>query len=335
VSAGGLVTVVGLGTANITARINALVATRVVDALFPASKVTLTGNVLLTAPGETSQLRATAELTAGGTADVTNHATWTAMTIPSVIEISRGLVTATGLGWGQINATYGGRVAATPVTVTPPGTYVIRGFVKQPGHAGMSGFRIVDTSSGRTTESNTTGPNAPGWYTLGGLLGSTRITYDKAGFEPAELIVTGPAVNGGGEVKVQQLYRVSAGAAVQTTIAPHDVAYDVSPGGPCLNCRMIRVVTPASGMLHVNLTWTAPAVAMNLWTGGQLFTGSPGGPIVVDVPVGAGETVLYAGVGGDFGYVTLSMATSFAADLPFLVRPGLRAAAGAAPVRPR
>lgn len=310
--------------------------------------ITVVGNRALTAIGETSQLRAIAALAGGGTEDVTDLVTWTTMTEPSVVRVSKGLVTAEGLGWGQINL-YHSRLSrgafpagtyAMSVTVTPPGTYFIRGFVILPGqrnsegdYVTVPGVQVVDTQSGRSVTSTYLGAYAPGWYTLGGLTGSTRITYDKEGYEPAELVVTGPAVNGGGQVNIQQIYRITAGGTVQTTIAPQDVRYAVSPSGPCVNCRLIRVVNPSPGTLHLNLTWNLPGVALNIWAAGQLFAGSPGGPLTADVPVGGGEFVLYVGVasgslgdGFDAG-VTLTLTTSLTAPdaaAPALVMFGRR-----------
>jgi len=310
VTSGGLVTIVGLGTSSISATYKSFAATKPVNALLPATAVTLTGSTTLDAVGATSQLRAIVRLLNGDTADATNYATWTTMTVPSVVRVTKGLVTADALGWGQINVTYGGRLQATQVIVTPPGTYIIRGFVKHPGHAGVSGFNVLDTQSGRTTVTSSTGPYSPGWYSLGGMAGSTRLTFDKAGFEPAELTVTGPAIDGGGEVRVQQIYRVTAGGTVQTTIAPHDVEYNVSPSGPCGNCRLIRLVSPSSGMLHLNLTWDLRTAAFSIWIEGQRFSSPPGGPLAVDVPVGAGELVLYVGKGAqDLDYVTMKLTT--------------------------
>ena len=72
------------------------------------SHLRLTGNVSLGAVGETSQLQAIATLVNGDTADVTNVASWVPMTNPSVIRVSKGLVTADALGYGQLDVTYGG-----------------------------------------------------------------------------------------------------------------------------------------------------------------------------------------------------------------------------------
>ena len=231
------------------------------------------------------------------------------------------------------------------MVVTPPGTYLIRGFVF-PGHDGDPDFlgvpdvRVVDTHSGRTTITSASGPYSPGWYTLGGLNGTTRIAFDKAGYEPAELVVTGPAINGGGEVKVQQLYRITAGETVRTTIATYDVAYAVGPSDRCVNCRLIRVVNPTAGTLHLALNWDVPSAALALWVNGQRFAGNPGGPLNVAVPVSAGELVLYAGVGtGDLGSVTMTLATSLTATepgrLPWPTNPAYDRLASRAAPRPR
>ena len=280
------------------------------------SHLQVTGNGALGAVGETSQLQAIATLINGDTVDVTNVASWVTMTIPSVIRVSKGLVTADALGYGQVNVSYGGETAAKAVLVTPPGTYLIRGFV-MPGHdgdpdlLGVPGVRVVDTHSGRTTITSSSGPYSPGWYTLGGLNGSTRIAFDKAGYEAAELVVTGPAINGGGDVKIQPLYRITAGETVRTTIAPQDVAYAVGLSDRCVNCRLIRVVNPTAGTLHLALNWDVPSAALVLWVDGQRFAGNPGGPLDVDVTVSAGELVIFAGVGtGDLGYVTIALRTS-------------------------
>lgn len=311
VTPGGLVTVVGLGTTSVSASYQSLTATKLVSWLPPARALLLTGTTTLEAVGATSQLRAIIALASGGDVDATNAVTWTTMTNPSVVRVSKGLVTAEALGWGQINVTYGAITTPTQVIVTPPGTYIIRGFVKLPGHAGVAGFNVLDTQSGRTTVTSSTGPYSPGWYSLGGLSGTTRLTYEKAGFEPAELVVTGPAINGGGEVKVQETYRIPVGGTVQTTIAPHDVEYKVSPSGPCGNCRLIRLVSPSSGMLHLNLTWDLRTAALSIWIEGQRFTGGPGGSLEVDVPIGAGELALYVGKGtDDLNYVSMKLATA-------------------------
>ena len=279
------------------------------------TQLKVTGNVSLAAVGESNQLQAIATFVNGDTADVTNLASWVPMTNPSVIRVSKGLVIADALGYGQLEVIYGGQRTSTPVTVTPPGTYLIRGFVF-PGHdgdtdfLGMPGVRIVDTNSGRTTVSSTSGAYSPGWYTLGGLNGRTGIAFDIAGYEPAELVVTGPAIGGGGDVQVQPLYRITAGETVQTTIATYDVAYAVGPSDRCVNCRLIRVVNPTSGTLHLALTWDVPSAALALWANGQRFAGSSDGALSVDVPVSPGELVLYIGVGtSDLGRVKMTLAT--------------------------
>jgi hypothetical protein len=318
VSEGGLVTVVGIGLGDISAKYQSLTVTQRVTAVPVAWALNFTGNPSLSAVGDTSQLHAMVSLLSGGTADATNYVTWTTMTVPSVVRVSKGLLTADALGWGEVSASYPGAGSRVfPITVTPPGTFIVGGFVKLPGHAGVAGFHVLDTQSGRSTIASSSGNYSPGWYTLGGLTDNTRLTFDKAGYEPAELVLTGPVDPLGGEVKVQQLYRITAGDTVQTTIAPHDVEYDVSPSGPCVSCRLIRVVNPAPGTLHLKLTWNVATAALSLWVNGERFAGTRGGPLTVDVPADAGELVLYVGVGTvGLNYVTMTLTTSLTAPEP-------------------
>jgi hypothetical protein len=64
-------------------------------------------------------------------------------------------------------------------------------------------------------------------------------------------------------------------------------------------------------MLHLSLTWDLPRAALSVWIEGQRFTGAAGGPLTADVPVGAGELVLYVGKGSDdLNYVSMKLTTA-------------------------
>jgi hypothetical protein len=137
------------------------------------------------------------------------------------------------------------------------------------------------------------------------------------GFEPAELFLNGGAGTiASSDVKVQPVIRITAGQSGQTTIAPMDLEYDVSSTDRCVKCQLIRVVSPGSGTLHLKFTWNR-SVSLTAWIAGQPFTASAPGPLNVDVPVAAGEMVLYVGVSsgeipaGDF--LTLTVTTTFSA----------------------
>jgi len=321
VSPTGLVTAAGgFGTATITAKYDTFTATRAVSVLLAVKSVKVTGNLGLTQVGQTSQLTATATLSDGTTKDITNLVVWKSNSTSVVTVSSAGLLTAVSLGTASVIASYtGGPPTPDPpgslqlVIVTPEGTFIAQGQVKHPGHAGVAGFHVQDTQSGQSAVTN-----ASGSYVLAGLTGSAHLAIDKTGFEPAELFLSaaaGTVVSG--DVMVQPVIRITAGQSGQTTIAPHDVAYDVSATDRCVKCQLIRVVSAGPGTLHLKFTWNKPAVSLTTWIAGQAFPGASPGPLNIDVPVGAGEMVLYVGVSSgviaEGDVVTLTITTTFSA----------------------
>ncbi len=319
VSAGGLVTAAGgLGTVNIVASYQTFTATKAVNVVLVVKSLQVTGNVSFTQIGQTSQLTATVTLPDGSTRDATSFATWRSSDTSIATVSSQGLLSAVGLGVTSVSAGYGAgpdqRGQTLKATVTPAGTFVVQGRVRHPGHGGVPFIHVVDTQSGLSTVAN-----SGGYYTLVGLAASAQLAFDLAGFEPAQLVVTGnpgDAVNG--DMAVQRLIRIPAGETGQTTIAPNDLEYDVSPTARCVSCRLIRVVSPGSGTLHVAFTWNKPGVSLTAWIAAQPFPGTAAGPLAVDVRVVVGEVVLYVGVAsgaiaeGDI--LTLSVTTSFTAN---------------------
>ena len=138
---------------------------------------------------------------------------------------------------------------------------------------------------------------------------STRLTFSKDGYEGRQADIT---PNEFTDVALQRVVRVTAGNAVTPLpLAPHDLVYEVG-ADHCEPCRLIRVVTPASGMLHLSLTSTEARAVLKLWANGQLFTGTVSG-VTADVQAGAGEVIVYVGMtspGGFSVYVPFSLATS-------------------------
>jgi hypothetical protein len=279
-------------------------------ALTPAglsvTRLDLTGNVTLTTVGETSQLTATATLSDGTVKDVTSDANtqWTS-TDRSVITVSSsGLLTVVALGSSRVDVTYLPRSVVittslpTPptlrvgtskiVTATPAGTFVITGWVREPGESGVPSVRVTDTASGRVVQTN-----QGGGYSIAQLLSAQpHLRFDKDGYEPVEL----DATPSNSEVAIQRIIRLVAGDTVTPPILrPHDLSYLVGRDR-CYPCRLVRVMVPIAGTLHVDVTWTEASPTLTLWAGGQLFTGASR-ELVADVPVKApGEVVMYLGM---------------------------------------
>ena len=272
--------------------------------------VTISGNLSFTRVGETSQLTATARLSDGTTKDVSSDPStrWISNDTAIFNVSTSGLVTIVEFGSAGVSVVYQNRATGQSVTATPAGTFVVAGWVREPGQSGVSGVRVTDTGSGRTRQ--TTGS---GSYSVAQLpANQAHLRFEKDGFEPVEY----DAKPADSEVAIQHIIRLNAGDTVTPLqMAPHDLSYTIG-SDRCYPCRLIRVMVPAAGTLHVKATWNTNAVAFNLWTGGQFFAGAPR-EAVADVAIKTpGEIVMYLGArsaSGGFGsYAPFTIATTFA-----------------------
>src|SRR4029453_15896873 len=163
----------------------------------------LSGNTLLRAVGETTQLTATATFSAGSTRDVTSETEWTS-NAPAYFSLSSGLVTAIALGYGGIQARFQSRAAGISVTVTPPGTSVYYGGAREPGNSGIPDVRVLETMSNQTRATDRDGN-----YQIAGLAGA-RLRFEKDGFELVEVTAepaSAPAVYA--EAAMQRFVRIT------------------------------------------------------------------------------------------------------------------------------
>ena len=76
--------------------------------------------------------------------------------------------------------------------------------------------------------------------------------FEKDGWESAELVIN--KATDDGSPAVQRVVRITAGETVAIETAPNDLLYDLAPGIACSPCRLIRVVSPIAGTLHLVLT---------------------------------------------------------------------------------
>jgi hypothetical protein len=243
--------------------------------------VSITGNVTLTAVGETSQLTATATFTDNSTKDVTTAGRWQGGDSRVLTVSSGGLLTITGLGASWIQFGYLTQGAVAQVTATPPGTFVIAGRVRDPGEGGLSNVEVVDTMSGRSATSDSNG-----LFSLAGLPAPrAHFRAQPTGYELAEVDATDTNV----DLPVQRVVRLTAGETVTPAqLAPNDLTYTVG-GNRCSPCRMIRVIVPRSGTVNVHVTWPSGA-KLSLFAEGQVVEGT--NDLSADVPIGAPREVL-------------------------------------------
>ena len=250
------------------------------------TQLEINGDIFLTAIGEEAQLTAVATWPDGTTRNVASEVRWTSNDT-SVVTISpSGVARAVGLGRASVDASYGPLSKTLRIVVTPTGTFVVSGRVREPGHSGIPDVRVLELQSGKSVRSDQNGS-----YSLAALT-SARLTFEKAGFEPGQLDAT---PNGSDDLALQRIIRIAAGETVTPSqLVPHDMSYIVGTDR-CYPCRLIRVVTGASGALQLWLTWNEPHSTLNVWVDGRRFAGN-NLQVVASVPVAAGEVVLYVGL---------------------------------------
>jgi hypothetical protein len=316
VSSSGLLTTTGVGITAISASYQSLSATTNVSVQLPV--LTVLGVIapsVFTAAGQTKQLTAKATFNDGSTQDVTSSAQWSSGA-SSVIDVTaEGLATSSALGVGTISASYANHIAGVALTVTPPGTFATTGRVRLPG-AGNSGdelgvpdFTVTNSVTGVALQSD-----ARGYYNLGGLTSGTHLLFTKSDFEPAEIVPASTSTFS--EVVVQRVFRITAGDTTTSTIRENDIVYDPSPTFHCAVCRLIRVVNPANGTLNARVTWTETHSTLTIWANGTVIGPTNSGLLAGDIPVTAGELLLYIRSTGGWN-TPMTLTTAFNSPAPY------------------
>jgi hypothetical protein len=272
----------------------------------PSPQVTslrITGNGTLTSVGATSALAATATMSDGTTQDLTTGVLWRSSDPSSIAVSPSGVVTALRFGSSYVLAQSGTKNATLNVLATPSGTFVVFGWVREPGSGAIANVLVREATSGLSVASD-----ADGVYSLGNLTAG-RMAFTKDGYEPVSADST---PNTALEVAMQRVVRIAAGNKVDVKLAPHDMDYEAAPGSHCYPCRMIRVTSSGAPSVHLSVTWNEPRATLNMWINGQLFEGATHGPseTATDLPAGPGELIVYVGprTGGDY-YIPFTLTT--------------------------
>jgi len=179
------------------------------------------------------------------------------------------------------------------VTVTPPGTMAVLGYMHQPDSQLIVGARVRNLRSGQVDDT-------PDGYFLMGNLTDLRMSATKDLFEPVEFIAKLDLEWWFGEpnsgVAMQKVMRVDVGSPQTTDVLwPDDVEYQVTGETFCQPCRRIRLFSQTSGTIRIRITWTDSST-LNLWVNGQMFPPTGTGEIVAQVPItGGNELIVYLG----------------------------------------
>jgi hypothetical protein len=147
------------------------------------STIALSGSAALSAPGQTTQLTATATLSDGTSQNVSNAATWQSSNTAAATVSSSGLVTAVATGLATITATSQSKVGSLGVAVTIAVTTTFQGTIA--GTSNQSGaftvtIQTVVAASAIGKQSTAT---AAGTLTLANGGGAVTLngTFDTAG----------------------------------------------------------------------------------------------------------------------------------------------------------
>lgn len=244
----------------------------------------------LTDFGQTTQLRAVAAFADGTTQDVTTSARWTILN-SSFVMTTPGQFQAVEFGITSVTAVYMNHSAFGYLTATPPGTFAVYGGVREPGAGLVDGVRVTELTSGRSTVTRT-GQT----FTIGALPSAqVRFVAEKEGYEPPVVLGTVTSPNMGIDIAMQRFIRMTAGETVTPhVLAPHDLSYVVGTLR-CDDCRLMHVLVPNAGSLHIHITWN-PTIRLTLFAEGRVLAEGDR-ELTTDLPVSAaGEVLIYLGV---------------------------------------
>jgi hypothetical protein len=269
--------------------------------------LSITGSGTLATAGDQAQFTATARMNDGTQQDVTRQVVWRS-TDPAVATVTPGgLVTATGLGVTEIQASFGILEAARTLIVSPVPTYSSKGWVRSPGASAVAGVLVSEPVSRRWTVTS-----SDGQYSLIGLIGP-MLLFEKDGYESVEINAVPNGIEN--DAAMQQLIRIAPGGVVDDRLAPHDLYYLVD-GQSCEPCRRIRIVVPGSGTLRLELTWTLSRAGFRIHAGGRVFSPSAADALSLgaELDVAGGETLVYVGANRTTSreYFPYLLTTSFA-----------------------
>jgi hypothetical protein len=147
---------------------------------------------------------------------------------------------------------------------------------------------VLNVTTGQSTLTN-----ADGEYSFSGLT-TNHFAVTKSDYEPAEFDAT---PDGYTSTPLQRIVRIAIGATqLAVLLATNDMDYIAGSATHCQPCRLIRITSTTSGRMQVRVTSSDASAVLNVWVNGQAFPGSAElHETVADLPIAAGEVVLYVG----------------------------------------
>ncbi|WP_242344597.1 Ig-like domain-containing protein [Anaeromyxobacter terrae] len=151
----GTATVVGPGSATLTAAFGGMTATKTITVLGPLASITISPASFVAASGVTRQLSATAHLADGRTTDATTLVTWRCDRV--IGSVNGGSFWSSGPGTGEITAAIGDVFGTATATV-----------VREPGFGGLGIRPVLQYTSERLPVGHTAQYRAVYVYSVGG-----------------------------------------------------------------------------------------------------------------------------------------------------------------------
>lgn len=177
--------------------------------------------------GETAQFTATAHLSDGTTRDVSGESAWQINGPPILTASAGGRFTGFGPGETTVTVSYQGlRSTLGGVIVVPPGTYRLKGTVRDAGLPIDARVTIDDDVKGRTELTTFNGA-----YTVYGVAGETEVTVARSGYvtQTRQQVMTSHQVMDfdlqldGSRPDVSGRYTLEVTAAASCTALPGDL----------------------------------------------------------------------------------------------------------------
>ena len=243
VNASGLVTVVGPGTAGITARYGPAVAVAGVVVLAPVTSVVVSASPSTLTVGATTQLTVQARDASG--APQAREVTYST-SAPAVATVSStGLVTAVGAGSATITATSEGQSGTVSITVQAPIPVVVSPATSFVGTGGTQQLTVVlrDPVTGAVLTAT------PTYSSSSTAIATVNATGLVTMVGPGTATITATAPNG------------TTGTATVTNVLTNNTAVTLS--GPTNQTRDYYVNVPA-GSSKITITSTGAASAEDI-----------------------------------------------------------------------
>ncbi len=293
VSASGLATAVGPGTAMINAVSGTITGTKqlMVDSA-TLQAIALAPEMPAVARGTTRQFAATGSFSDGITLDVTSQVTWASSNSTLAAVSSAGLASAVAVGTPTITATRGTVVGSTMVVVT---SAALQSITVTPANASVAkGLTQPYTATANLADSTTEDL-------------TTLVTWSSSDTTIAQIsnavgsLGTATAMSAGGPVTITAQLGAMAGTTMLTVTPATISSIAVTPANPAIDPSTTQAFTATATLSDAT---TESVTTSATWTSSDSGVATIAGNVATGVA--PGSTTITASVGAVHGSTTLT-----------------------------